>query len=452
MVVALLLAARVAAPEPIATGVLLAVAILAQWNSTKWRGASSISVASIVIAASIGLLGPWGALVVGGLGLALSPVRWRLVVRTFNAGMLGLASVVAAVVYLVVGGRLIDETPRAPMWLVVHGLIPLSIALVVLFGINMALLAGMIVLTTPAGFPRTFGQTVRRTWMQYVGYGLLGFATAVLWGPVGLGAATVILMVAPLLIAQWSFRQQAAELQAQEATVATLVAALEARDPVLRGRGARVSATATAMGTAMGLPDDDIEALNFAGWLHDVGLASPEYQHPKFPGRAGDDAQSDSSQSDSLQSDTASSFAASDVERLASHPERGVRMVEGISFLHGSAAAILHHHERWDGFGYPDRLRGRQIPLLARIIAVAATASAVALEQQYDVERTLATLRDQAGSQLDPECVEVLASVVEVLGPDPRAEALVSTNELDHDLPSVSQMMVQASAAGADPR
>ena len=431
----------VAAPDWLATAVLLALAVLAQWHSTKWRDASTISVASIIVAASIGLLGPWGALIVGGVGLALSPVRWRLVVRLFNAGMSALASVVAAVAYLLVGGRLIDETPRAPLWLIFHGLIPLTFALVVLFGMNMALLSGMISLTTPATFWRILGQMVRGMWLHYVGYGLLGFATAVLWGSVGLGAATVILMATPLLVAQWSFRQMAAERKTQEATVATLVAALEARDPVLRGRGARVAATATAMGKAMGLRDDDIQALNFAGWLHDVGLASP--QHAQSGMRTSPAGIRDLSQHATL--------SALDLGRLTSHPERGVRMVEGISFLDGSAVAIRHHHERWDGRGYPDRLSGSEIPLLARIVAVASTASAVAHQLDYDVERTTAELREYAGTQLDPECVEVLATMIEVVAAEPHG-ATANSGEFDHDLPAVSELMARAvdsSNAGA---
>lgn len=193
----------------------------------------------------------------------------------------------------------------------------------------------------------------------------------------------------------------------------------------------------------MGLPDEDIEALNFAGWLHDVGLASPKHQraqhHPHVSTGGADD---------SAETSTSLPVAASDFDWLASHPERGVRMVEGITFLQGSAAAILHHHERWDGCGYPDRLRGSDIPLLARIIAVAATASAVAVQQEYDVERTVATLREQAGRQLDPECVEVLAGATGLLAPDPHAPASATAHELDHDLPSVSDLMVQAAETG----
>lgn len=428
-VVVILAVGRVDLPDAVPTATLLALAVLAQWNTSKWRSAATVSVTSILIAAAIALLGPWGALVVGGVGTALSPVRWRPIARAFNGGMTGLVSVVAACGYVLAGGRILTVEPRSPLWLLVHGLLPLILAIGILFVLNMLLVAGMIVLSSPAILSRTLADMIRGSWLRYLGYGLVGFVIAVLWAPVGLGAATVVLMAGPLLLAQWSFREQAAELSTQQRTVETLVAALEARDPALEGRGARIAAIAIAMGESFGLSDEEVESLRFAAWLHDVGLASPDQvrhvQH-QFP-------------TNGKQID----LTGSDIERLLSHPERGVRMVEGIDFLNRSATAILHHHERWDGRGYPDRLAGDTIPLLARIIAVAATGYAVSVELGGDRLGTIQVLWDHAGTQLDPHCVAAFEAVVGALPPDQIDDRVVQSG-FDHDLPAASDAIAAA--------
>lgn len=427
-VVAVLAVGRIDPPDPLPTITFLALALLAQWNTSKWRSASTISVTSILIAAAIALLGPWGALVVGGLGTLLSPVHWRPIARAFNGGSTGLASVIAACAYGLVGGRILVSQQQSPLWLLVHGLGPLIVAIVVLFVFNVALVAGMIVLTSPANLRRTLTDMIRGSWLRYLGYGLVGFVIAVLWAPVGLGGATVVLMAAPLLLAQWSFREQAAEQSTQQRTVETLVAALEARDPVLEGRGAQIAAIAIAMGESFGLSDEELESLRFAAWLHDVGLASPDQVRPAphrfVVGAGGID------------------LAGSDMERLLSHPERGVRMVEGIDFLNRSATAILHHHERWDGRGYPDRLAGAAIPLLARIVAVAATGYAVSVELGGEPAAAVPVLWEHAGSQLDPACVHAFESVVSTL---PTVEGrIVVQSGFDHDLPAASDAIAAA--------
>lgn len=427
-VVATLILEQVDLPDPLPTATLLALAVLAQWNTSKWRSASTISVTSILIAAAIALLGPWGALAVGGLGTALSPVRWRPIVRAFNGGMTGLVSVTAACTYGLIGGRIMTSEPHSPLWLLLHGLLPLIAAIVVLFVLNMALLAGMIALTSPASLRRTLTDMIRRSWLRYLGYGLVGFVIAVLWAPVGLGAATVVLMAGPLLLAQWSFRQQTAEQSTQQRTVETLVAALEARDPVLEGRGAQIAAIAIAMGESFGLSDEEVESLRFAAWLHDVGLASPD-QVRHVPHRLGGNP-------------AGIDLAGSDMERLMSHPERGVRMVEGIDFLDRSATAILHHHERWDGRGYPDRLAGTAIPLLARIVAVAATGYAISVELGGDLTAAVPVVWEHAGSQLDPACVVAFESVVGEL--PPIEGHVVAQPGFDHDLPAASDLIAAA--------
>lgn len=112
---------------------------------------------------------------------------------------------------------------------------------------------------------------------------------------------------------------------------------------------------------------------------------------------------------------------------VQSHPRAGAELLEPISFLHTPAVWIAHHHERWDGLGYPYGLRGEFIPLGSRILAVADTFDALTMNQPFgqaqDLESALHLLRVGAGSQLDPELAEVFAGLASpVFGRDLRSD------------------------------
>ena len=130
-------------------------------------------------------------------------------------------------------------------------------------------------------------------------------------------------------------------------------------------------------------------------------------------------------------------------------------MLRSIEFLGHSTTAILHHHERWDGRGYPDGLAGPDIPQLARILAVSDTFCA--LVPSIGVDDSLAALRDRSGTQFDPDCVHALLEVAETaqrlatvgIDPDSSVESeapRINVQWLDHDLPEVSDLL----AFGAD--
>jgi HD-GYP domain-containing protein (c-di-GMP phosphodiesterase class II) len=145
----------------------------------------------------------------------------------------------------------------------------------------------------------------------------------------------------------------------------------------------------------MGLPPDAVELTRLAANLHDLGkLAIPEELLRK-PGPL------------------------TDPERLVleRHPQIGFRMLESLG-VDPVAAAVLHHHERWDGYGYPDGLAGDAIPLDARIIFVADAYDAMTSDRIYrprlSRRQALAELERCAGSQFDPEVVAVFAEELEL--------------------------------------
>lgn len=167
----------------------------------------------------------------------------------------------------------------------------------------------------------------------------------------------------------------------------------EQRFPELRHHSEAVSRLAWRLAAALGEDDRTIETAALAGWLHDVGMRELDYErlyrHPQ-PGPT-------------------------ERRLYARHPVIGERILSEAG-LPVVAEAVRHHHERWDGGGYPDRLRGDAIPKLARIVHVAEVYDVLTSDGSYrrPVGRTeaLGVLRSAAGHQFDPEVVRALGNVV----------------------------------------
>jgi putative nucleotidyltransferase with HDIG domain len=171
--------------------------------------------------------------------------------------------------------------------------------------------------------------------------------------------------------------------------VCSLVNAIESKDAYCQGHSKRVHQYVMEMARQMELPADETEALKWAAVLHDIGkIGIPEKVLCK-PGKLTD----------------------KEFELIRQHPVKGKTILAPIRQLEPSMPAIAHHHERFDGSGYPDGLRGEEIPLAARMIAVADTYDALTSNRSYRETRTpgqaLAVMERAAGTQLDPDLVAV---------------------------------------------
>jgi len=169
-------------------------------------------------------------------------------------------------------------------------------------------------------------------------------------------------------------------------TMRTLVLALETRDPYTHGHTERVTKYALDVGYTLGLEPDEVDTLRYAAEMHDIGKVSiPDFVLLK---------------PDKLTS----------VERsiIQLHPVKGAQILAPLEFMRTVTPIVRHHHERFDGKGYPDGLEGEQIPLLARILACADSFDAMTSERPYrgyklTPEQALAEIKKHAGTQFDPE-------------------------------------------------
>lgn len=185
----------------------------------------------------------------------------------------------------------------------------------------------------------------------------------------------------------------------REATFRSLGLALEYRDYETRGHTDRAVELATRFGQALGFTADQLQALQWGAYLHDLGKLSVPDQILLKPDRLTDD----------------------EFELIKRHPVTGLEMCRDIPFLPAATLSVVrHHHERWDGSGYPDRLAGECIPLEARMFALVDVYDALTSDRPYrpawSEERTLAYLRGEAGKQFDPRLLgtflELMAEVV----------------------------------------
>jgi HD-GYP domain-containing protein (c-di-GMP phosphodiesterase class II) len=177
-----------------------------------------------------------------------------------------------------------------------------------------------------------------------------------------------------------------------------LVSAIHRRDAHTRLHSEDTMRYAVSIGREMGLSRRELRALTVAALLHDVGKAA-------LP--------------DSILC-SREALTREQFEAVKAHPTAGVNLLnslrcsssEPMPEIEAACPAVRHHHECWDGSGYPARLQGEQIPLLARILAVADSYSAMTLDRPYrkalPTKEAIARLRQGAGTQWDPACVRAL--------------------------------------------
>jgi diguanylate cyclase (GGDEF)-like protein/putative nucleotidyltransferase with HDIG domain len=181
--------------------------------------------------------------------------------------------------------------------------------------------------------------------------------------------------------------------------VYALVSAVEAKDPYTYGHSKKVNAYAVALAEAIGLSPDDVFKVSTAALLHDIGkIGIPD----KVLNKKG-------------------KLNAEEWNAVKTHPKLGATIIGSIPTLVPCVRIILHHHERWDGGGYPDGIKGEDIPIEARILAIADSFEAMSSARPYrpalSHEEIMKELRQGAGLQFDPKLVEVFIGIIEAGSP-----------------------------------
>ena len=391
----------------------------------------SISVSAVGALAGAAIFGPRAALP---LALATVIVEWSarrapLQHELFNVGTLTLASLAAAGMF-----ALSQNDAKDQWYFAAFG----AAAGVAYFAVNMGLLSLAVALEGHDRWLRVFRE--RFAWLlpHYLVYGFIGGVIALAYTAVGVSAFAVFAV--PLLLMRKTqeayiahtqrsaqkLREAAETIQNQNvsleqanrllkerstAAMESLSATVDARDAYTAGHSRRVQQLALAIGRELGLSQAELEVLGHAALFHDIGkLAIPDAILLK-----------------------PATLTSEEWALMKRHADEGARIIDRLGFLNDAVPAIRHHHERFDGTGYPDRLKGDEIPLGARIIHVADALDSMLTTRIYRAARppdeAIMELRRAAGSQFCPRCVAALEQTLpleNVLGHPGRVELIAA--------------------------
>jgi hypothetical protein len=407
--------------------------IVSESRATQLRkGQLTWSSSSAAMLASVVLVGPVGAAIVGActaLGLRRGP---SILQRVFNTSMYALSAYLAGRAFLALGGHvgLPDEKsfPKI-IW-------PFAGAALIHVAANHGLLSGVLWLTRGRSSSGALGGQgigvglTGRLLLSDLGYAAYGLLIAALWSVVGPFAPLLVLI--PLFVARWAVAQFAEQQKAYEATVGALCQAVETKDFYTRGHSDRVSRGSVMIAREIGMRGDRVEAIRYAGMLHDVGKLGVPTKVLQKTGKL-----------------TEEEYAA-----IQLHPMRGLDIVREIGFLDEALAGIMHHHERIDGRGYPMGLAGDEIPEFARVLAVADAFDSMTSTRSYrgarPVDEAIEELRKWSGTQFDPAFVAAFVAALKRDGwqrPQPpvlAADDLAAVTAQDHDDPAAPLRVIDS--------
>lgn len=237
--------------------------------------------------------------------------------------------------------------------------------------------------------------SLQRTSYEVLGGGLL-VLYVLLFGIVRAGSDTIIRQ-------QRQLRSHADELETSyKETITSLAAAVDARDSQTELHSERVVDLAVRLGKNMKLDEATLQSLQKGAQLHDIGKIGVPDAILLKPGP----------------------LTETEWQRMRMHPVIGYDMIKDISFLADALPVVRHHHERWDGRGYPDGLCGNEIPLVARIFSIVDTFDAITCDRPYHagstVDIALVRIWRESGAQFDPDIVDCF---LEMMSPRSEVEA-----------------------------
>ena len=264
---------------------------------------------------------------------------------------------------------------------------------VVVFAVNTLSVSGALAISENRSLTTVWRASTRGSLLYDVLSAPLPYFFAQLF--ISKGVVGALMLAVPLFAVRQIFRTAWKLEQATQDLLQLMVKAIEARDPYTSGHSQRVQEYAVIIGRAAGLSGRAVERLGKAALLHDVGkiheMYAPILRKPD-------------------------KLTAEEWEIMKTHPVKSAELVGAVSHLRDVVPAIRHHHENWDGSGYPDAIAGDSIPLFSRLIAIADTIDAMTTTRPYRSARSLEQVRAElftmAGRQFDPEiCSAVLEGV-----------------------------------------
>jgi HD-GYP domain-containing protein (c-di-GMP phosphodiesterase class II) len=391
---------------PFAT--FLFVATLLEGLNTDLRLAAKGSTSFIMHMASAMLFGGgWGACITAVSTLFGEVARRNRPIKiVFNISQRILAVSLAALAYNWLGGQLppayLGSNVTLASQAVQRDLGLFFIFAFVYFLVNSAAVNAAIVLSSGRAFREVWNLNTRGLLAYDLSASIVGVLVAWLYTRFdiwfGFGSLGLIGVVVPIVAVRHVYGLYHQLEHSGQELLQVMVKAIEARDPYTSGHSLRVSEMSRAMAVELGLSAREIEDVETAALLHDVGKIHEEFAPLlRKEGRLTDE----------------------ETALMQTHSEKSADLVGIISKFHGFIQeSVRHHHERWDGQGYPYGLSRKGIPLGARIILIADTIDAMTTDRPYrkrlPLDVVIAELQKCKGTQFDPELIDVVVASVAV--------------------------------------
>lgn len=344
------------------------------------------SVALIPLSATVLILPDWrGMLAIMIVQLATQLLNKRSLVKgAFNVAQVTLGFAVGSAAYRSLGGTSFSLLRGEGFFSALSTLIAPTTALIVAFiAVNTLCISAVISAVS--------GQRVFQTWVSSnkssAAISLLQVVLAfyLAWLSVNLGVVGAAGMVLPMIAVRQLSRTTIELTSVTEELLDLMVAAIEARDPYTSGHSKRVARASKIIARSLGLKPEQVERVEVAALLHDVGKIDEQFARILAKeGRLSPD----------------------EWETMKRHPVRSAELVGMLTSLKDIVPAVRHHHENWDGTGYPQNLKGEEIPLGSRIIMFADTLDAITTDRPYRKALSIEDARSEfikfRGKQFDP--------------------------------------------------
>lgn len=374
---------------------LAVVGVLADFMSFYAQGRSVVgSIALIPLASAVLLVPDYRGLVL----IVVAQIITEIVKKrpplkfVFNVAQVTLGFGVGILLFQRLGGvpfRVLERgsffaAATANLW-------PSALLVASVMLVNTASVSAVVSVTTRQPFLRTWIEGNKSTAIFFFFHVFLTFYLA--WLTQNLGLLGTAGMAIPLIAVRQLLRTTAELTAVTEELLDLMVAAIEARDPYTSGHSKRVSESSRIIAKAFGLNAAEVERVEVAALLHDVGKIDEQFARILTKeGR----------------------LSPEEWELMKRHPVRGAELVGLLSSLKDIVPSVRHHHENWDGTGYPDGIKGESIPLASRIIMFADTLDAMTSDRPYrkalDAEEARREFVKFRAKQFDPAICDVVVS------------------------------------------
>ncbi len=390
--------------QPILAGLLVAAIAVSSSFPVHMPPKSKITTETTAIFAALLLFPPPAAIAIAALGKFIS---YQILLRKKWGH--ALFEVAQTALYTGLGGFLYHNLASEPLTSVINspsGLFTLVGVALIMHMINAFLVAGAAALQTQ--------RSIIRVWVTYNSNDLPQHAALYVMGPLAALVAQIsswalCLMVIPVALIYISFRNNSSlRFQTKEA-VEALADTIDMRDPYTFQHSQRVARYARELAVKMGLSEDVVDTIESAARVHDLGKIGVDTSILTKP----------------------AALSQAEWETMRKHPEIGANIVGRFPFFRSGQELVLHHHERYDGKGYPKGIENDSIPIGARIIAVADAFDAMTSDRPYrralPLNVVLRELEKNKGIQWDPQVTEVLTGILRQELEGQRTSALLSS-------------------------